>query len=928
MGGELRADVLLVTVTKVETRAVLEVFCAAGQKDRARHVDGRVYFDLGMVNGARVMLTQCEMGAGGLGAAQQAVEKGIAALSPVAVIMVGIAFGVSEEKQRIGDVLVTEQLRLYELQRVGTHEGGGSAKIVLRGDKPHASPWLLNLVKSSEVMWEGATLRFGTILTGEKLVDNLDFREQLRGFEPEAIGGEMEGAGLYVTCHDRKVDWILIKAICDWADGHKGKDKDERQKLAAKNAAEFALHALEFVKIDWNERRGAVRTVIVQAPAPPTAPALPPKISSSLPHQQFFFGREEELAIIADAIAPESRTWGVLIDGPGGIGKTALAVRAAHLAPVEDFDRKIFLSAKVREMTLAGEQKLEDAQLPSFIALLTELAHELGNSDLARLPENERASAVRRDLAGKRALLVVDNVETFPDPERVRLAQFLGRLPEGCKAIVTSRRRTDVDARIVRLDRLAQKDAMALLQALSQSNPKLAAASAGERQKLYESTGGNPLLLRWTAGQLGRTGSRCRTVEEACAFLEQAPADNDPLEYVFGDLLDTFTKSETAALVALAHFSLPAKVRWIADVAGLAEKQARTALEDLDDRALLVGDPSGEEFALPRLAATYIRRKRPELVVQTGSRLAERALALALENGGQKYERFPILEESWPMIAAALPAFLQGDNARLQKLCPTLDSFLEFSGRWDELLLLSLDAEARASAADDFYRAGWRAHRAGWTHYLRGQAAEVLACADRAAAHWKTAGAQAQEQAIAIRMRGVGHALGKNFPAAIETFSQALAVYRAIDPESGAVPSCLNDIAEVKRSMGDEEGAEQDYKEALRIATKFNNQEGIASITGNLAALAVDRKDWLAVERLAREALALAENLGRQELIGANSYRLARALARQGKRDEGLPYALRAVEIFSRLRMPERFQAAEAALRECTQAGDGSSNKP
>ncbi|HEX7677938.1 MAG TPA: hypothetical protein VF713_07440 [Thermoanaerobaculia bacterium] len=83
----------------------------------------------------------------------------------------------------------------------------------------------------------------------------------------------------------------------------------------------------------------------------------------------YFFGREKELAVIVEAISPEARTWGALIDGPGGIGKTALAIRAGHLAPEKDFDRKIFLSAKVREMTPAGEQKLEDFMLPNYISL-------------------------------------------------------------------------------------------------------------------------------------------------------------------------------------------------------------------------------------------------------------------------------------------------------------------------------------------------------------------------------------------------------------------------------------------------------------------------------------------------------------------------------------------------------------------------------
>lgn len=250
MASGARADILLVTATKIETKAVLEAFSVSEAQAAPRGIDGRIYFDLGTVNGAHVMLTQCEMGAGGLGASLQSVGKGILALSPAAVVMVGIAFGMSEEKQKVGDVLVTERLRPYELQRIGT-QGDGSVQVILRDDRPHSSPWLINLLRSSEVTWDGADLRFGTVLTGAKLVDNVDFRDQLCTLEPEAIGGEMEGAGLYVACHDAKIDWILVKAICDFADGQKAKDKVTRQALAAKNAASFVHHAIRFAAVDW-----------------------------------------------------------------------------------------------------------------------------------------------------------------------------------------------------------------------------------------------------------------------------------------------------------------------------------------------------------------------------------------------------------------------------------------------------------------------------------------------------------------------------------------------------------------------------------------------------------------------------------------------------------------------------------------------------
>ena len=237
-----QADVLIVTATPVESKAVIAAFKElTGQTNPPVPIGGRTYRDLGVVGDTQVFLALTEMGSGGLGASQQAVQKGIEALRPGAVLLVGIAFGVDEKKQRIGDILISQQLQLYDLQR------SGKGQIVLRGDKPHASARLIDHFRHADLDWDGskARIEFGLILSGEKLVDNLDYREQLQRLVPEAIGGEMEGAGLYVACQDAKVDWIVVKAICDWADGNKKRNKTARQQLAARNAAAFVVHALQ-----------------------------------------------------------------------------------------------------------------------------------------------------------------------------------------------------------------------------------------------------------------------------------------------------------------------------------------------------------------------------------------------------------------------------------------------------------------------------------------------------------------------------------------------------------------------------------------------------------------------------------------------------------------------------------------------------------
>src|SRR5205085_11334024 len=147
---------LIVTATKVESKAVTQIFQeASGERPKPASSGDRMYQDLGVVNGAKVFLAQSEMGSGGLGASLQTVQKGIAALSPAAVIMVGIAFGINADKQSIGDVLVSQRLWLYDLQRVGTGRDG-KLEIIPRGDQPHASPWLMSCFQVADQHWDEA----------------------------------------------------------------------------------------------------------------------------------------------------------------------------------------------------------------------------------------------------------------------------------------------------------------------------------------------------------------------------------------------------------------------------------------------------------------------------------------------------------------------------------------------------------------------------------------------------------------------------------------------------------------------------------------------------------------------------------------------------------------------------------------------------
>lgn len=676
----------------------------------------------------------------------------------------------------------------------------------------------------------------------------------------------------------------------------------ELDDLTPRQTAELIFDRLELGagKADDNGR---------ESPGP--SGGLPP---NNLPPLQSFFGRERELATIGDALSPNRRTWGVLIDGPGGIGKTSLAVRAARAISPGQFQQILFVSSKDRQMTADGERKLSDSIVPGYLDMLNEIARLLKKPELAKLAEAERAHCVIAALKSAQALLILDNLESLPRDQQDKLFDFLGELPQGCKAIATSRVRTDVDARIIRLSKLERQAALDLLAELAQDRELLAEASDAERVQLYEETGGNPLLMRWIAGQLGR-GS-CGTIPATLAFLRRAPADNDPLEFIFGDLLRTFTENETKVLAALAHFTQMIEVKFIAELAGISRTATHTALGDLSSRALVVPDDEEKKFALVPMVADFLRNKLPEDVRETGDRLADRAYALIVENGYDKHDRFPMLEAAWPTVAPAIPIFLAGPNARLQTVCDALYSFFNFTGRWDDWLSLCEPAEAKAVAAGDHDRAGWRAFHAGSVCSLREQADEVFAWADRAAAHWQSAKAGTRERAAAIRLRGLGHQLKEDYPAAVVAFRESLDLVRSLTAESVDVASALSSIAGAEAASGDFAVAERDFREALRVARKIGDIEGVAMNTGNLAELALNQEDWRGAEKLAREALPVSEKVGRQELIASDCHRIAKALARQGKAADALAYVRRAIEIFTRLGSPD-LEEARATLSEC-----------
>ena len=123
-----------------------------------------------------------------------------------------------------------------------------------------------------------------------------------------------------------------------------------------------------------------------------------------------FIGREDDVRNLA-ALLRDDRTRLVTLTGPGGIGKTRLALEAAHAVAADLPGGVVFVP-------------LDAVTDPSLV--LGAIADAVG---ARRDPGDDVLAAVAAALGGDRTLFVLDNVEQVVDAAG-ELAELIGRLPE------------------------------------------------------------------------------------------------------------------------------------------------------------------------------------------------------------------------------------------------------------------------------------------------------------------------------------------------------------------------------------------------------------------------------------------------------------------------------------------------------------------
>jgi nucleoside phosphorylase len=238
-------DILLMTVTDIERRALLSKM-DPWPGEEAILVGSISYntYRFGQFGRYRVAQVESAMSSEGRDGARATLQAAITELNPKAILLLGIAFGINPKKQHLGDVIVAESVYNYSLEKKGDSQS------ILRGGETHCGPilserfrmrrddWKLDRIKGRPVK-----VHQGLLLSGPKLINNREFRDQLVAefANREILGGEMEGAGAYEAAEREKVEIILVKGICDWADGSKN---DRAQPFAAHSAVSLAHHIL------------------------------------------------------------------------------------------------------------------------------------------------------------------------------------------------------------------------------------------------------------------------------------------------------------------------------------------------------------------------------------------------------------------------------------------------------------------------------------------------------------------------------------------------------------------------------------------------------------------------------------------------------------------------------------------------------------
>jgi tetratricopeptide (TPR) repeat protein len=501
-----------------------------------------------------------------------------------------------------------------------------------------------------------------------------------------------------------------------------------------------------------------------------------------------------------------------VVAGSGGLGKTTLAVHAAHLLADRFSDGQLYANL------LGSTEPVSPSEV------LARFLRELG-ADAARIPvgDEERAAQFRTWLAGKRVLIVLDDAR---DAAQVRLL-----LPgsASCAVLITARRTMPelVGSRLLDLDVLAPAQARALFGRVA--GERRVSAEPEATATVLAACVGLPLAIRIAGARLaGRGGWTVRALADRLSDerhrLDELRAGNLAVRASFEVSFASLPRSVGADAVDSARVfrllglwtgpSIAALAA--AALAGQPGHDVAEALEVLVD-AHLLATPEPDVYRFHDLLRVYAAN-----------------LAGAVETGQDRLAAITRLLTWYLHVVEGAAAIISPQHKRvpLDPLPPPLElpafRTLEEALRWCEAERAGLVAATRlaaewglpefawklaAAAMSFFYR---RSHWADWVTTHQVGLAGARQAGDRVAEAWM--------------LNNLGMAYGvQRIPESVTCFEQARTLYTELGDLEGEGRAATN-VANASYDLGRYEEALAMAEQALVVQRRAGQSygEGIA----------------------------------------------------------------------------------------------------
>ena len=603
----------------------------------------------------------------------------------------------------------------------------------------------------------------------------------------------------------------------------------------------------------------------LRPPAGHTSPVVPRQLP---PGVTGFTGRGKEIDRLSRLLAAAGTVAIAVVEGPGGIGKSALAVHVGHLVAHRFPDGQLYVDL---QGATAGPAPLAP------MAALGRLLRALGVSG-DEVPDTvAEASAVFRALtAGSRLLVVLDNAG---DAAQVRPLLPAGA---GCAVLVTSRQvlATLDSATHLQLDVLAPRESLALLGSLVGAT-RIAADSAGAA-RIAELCGHLPLALRIAAARLAArpswpAGALAARLADASRRLDELQFADLGVRASFQVSYQSIVDRELAAAYPLLsvldgpELSLSVAARLL----DRDERWTEESLERLVD-ARLLETPVPHRYRLHDLLRLFAR-ELAEQIHPPAARAA--AVSRAVEwYTATAWETFRLLRPGDTRLGAVggmrfadagtALAWLEAERANLVAtvrqgqsvaLAQALFAFFQVRSHWHDLIAVNQVALAAARRAGDL-------------------AAQAQACCDLN---------------VAYDLRG-------RYDQAIRYLTEGLRIFRLLGDKRGQ-GACLNGLGVVYDSQQRYAEAKACLEQSLAVRAELADRRGQALSLNNLGVVHKRLDQHEAALGCYERALVLSEQLGDHRLRAGVLTNVGEVYEWQGRGAEALACHERSMRLFRRL---------------------------